>query len=151
MESFWVTLITCDPVMWVFHIFRNKLIRINNSNQRVETQGQNGACGRAVSLCGSILVAFSQVPLWAPAWGEGSVPGMLKDAILNTGNPEGPRQRRRWGDGVSKKLPITVCTWKSCQIHNFCLFLKLYIQHHSLFFGGGGVHFCEFWQIHWVL
>jgi len=34
----------------------------------------------------------------------------------------------------AKKLPVTVFIGKSCQIHNFCLFLKLYIQHHSLFF-----------------
>lgn len=140
MESFWVTLIACDPVMWVFHIFRNKLIRISNSNQRVETQGQNGACGRAVS---SVEVSWwlSARYCFEPLLGASSVPGMLEEAILNIGNPEGPRQREGEVMVKAKSFPL-LCLCKSCQIHNFCLFLKNFIYSTTHFFLG--VHFCEF-------
>lgn len=125
----------------VFHIFRNKLIRISNSNQRVETQGQNGACG---GQCPSVEVSWwlSARYCFEPLLEGWALTRNARRCHLEHWEPQWSQAEKEGGDGKeSKKLPATVFTCKSCQIHNFCLFLKLYIQHHSLFLG---VHFQSF-------
>ena len=98
--------------MWVFHIFRNKLIRINNSNQRVETRAE---------WC----LWEGSVPLWK--YLGGFQPGTALSPCLRGGlcsrNAKRchPEHWEPWGSQAEKE----VGWWWKQKASRYCVYMEI--------------------------